>query len=87
MKQTREFTTGHGASTNGTTADGHGAATGKNWLGLDDIAADLGVSLSTITKWSARRWPYFPHCVRLPSGRIKVKREWYEEWLTTLEVA
>lgn len=57
------------------------------WYGPEDIAEDLGVSLSTVRKWCARGEPYFPRSIRLPNGRVRVQEDWYEEWLASLEVA
>lgn len=65
---------------------GGSSAPPRRWFGLEEIADDLGVSLSTVQKWSARRPPHFPRSIRLPNGRIRVKAEWYEEWLAALEV-
>lgn len=58
----------------------------KRHLALLDIADDLGVSLSTVQTWCARRWPHFPRCSRLPNGRIRVRIDDYEEWLESLRV-
>lgn len=55
------------------------------WLSIRQIAADLGVSLSTAYKWSARGEPWFPRSIRLKNGDIRVRRDWYEVWLSALE--
>lgn len=55
------------------------------WLTVKDIAADLAVSTSTVYKWSARGRPWFPRSIRLRSGDLRVRRDWYDEWLTQLE--
>ena len=55
------------------------------WLSIRQIAVDLGVSTSTAYKWSARGAPWFPRCIRLRNGDIRVRRDWYETWLGELE--
>lgn len=59
----------------------------RRWYTLADIAEAFGVSSSTVQTWAARRWPFFPRCIKLPSGRLLVRADWYEEWLAALEVA
>jgi predicted DNA-binding transcriptional regulator AlpA len=54
-------------------------------LSIRQIAADLGVSTSTAYKWSSRGRPWFPRSIRLRNGDIRVRRDWYEEWLAELE--
>ncbi|MGC8512682.1 MAG: helix-turn-helix transcriptional regulator [Acidimicrobiales bacterium] len=58
---------------------------GGRWWSIQDIAADLGVSLNTAYKWSSRGQPDFPRTVRLRNGAVRVRDDWYEEWLTRLE--
>lgn len=57
----------------------------RRWLSVADIATDLGVSGSTVYKWSARGRPWFPHSIRLRNGDIRVRRDWYDTWLSDLE--
>lgn len=61
-----------------------GAPAGR-WLSVRDIADDLGVSMSTLYKWSARGQPDFPRAVRLRNGDLRVRRDWYEAWLASLD--
>lgn len=56
------------------------SASGR-WLSIRDIAADLGISLSTAYKWSARGQPYFPRVIRLRNREVRVRWDWYEDWL------
>lgn len=58
--------------------------TGQRWLGIKDIAADLGVSVHTVYKWSARGEPDFPPVIRLRNGELRVRRDRYESWLEAL---
>ena len=55
------------------------------WLSIRQIADDLGVSPHTAYKWSARGEPWFPRTIRLRNGDIRVRRDWYEAWLSKLE--
>lgn len=61
------------------------ATTGR-FLTVKQIAEDLGVSTSTIYKWSARGAPFFPRSIRLNNGDIRVRVDWYEAWLATAEI-
>ncbi len=58
---------------------------GGRWWSIQDIAADLGVSINTAYKWSSRGHPDFPRTVRLRNGAVRVRDDWYEEWLSRLE--
>ena len=62
-----------------------GIASDARWLSIRQIAVDLGVSSSTAYKWSARGVPWFPRTIRLHNGDIRVRRDWYEQWLAALE--
>lgn len=55
------------------------------WLSVKAIAADLGISISTAYKWSARGAPWFPRSIRLRNGDLRVRRDWYESWLVAME--
>lgn len=57
----------------------------RRWISVHEIAQDLGVSESTVYKWSARGRPWFPRSIRLRNGDIRVRRDWYEDWLGELE--
>lgn len=57
----------------------------SRWLSIRQIARDLGVSSSTAYKWSSRGQPWFPRSIRLRNGDIRVRRDWYEAWLSDLE--
>ena len=68
-----------------TTIDRRGITTDARWLSIREIATDLGVSSSTVYKWSARGAPWFPRSIRLRNGDVRVRRDWYESWLGELE--
>ncbi len=55
------------------------------WLSIRDIADDLGISMHTAYKWSARGEPDFPRTIRLRNGDLRIRRDWYETWLRNLE--
>ena len=77
-----EATLGQGLSKGAAPGD---TDAGRRWLSIRQIAADLGVSVSTAYKWSARGSPWFPRSIRLHNGDIRVRRDWYELWLAELE--
>lgn len=54
------------------------------YLGINDIARILGVSMSTVYKWSSRGGPDFPRVIRLPNGRIRVTQKDFDSWLGQL---
>jgi len=56
------------------------------WLTIEDFCAEVGVPMSTAYKW-AQAGPgsgRFPRFRRLPNGRIRIRRDWLEEWLDAL---
>jgi len=62
------------------------AAPPARWLSIEDFCAEVGVSLSTAYKW-AQAGPdsgRFPRFLRLPNGRIRIRRDWLEGWLDEL---
>ena len=56
------------------------------WLSLDDFCEELGVPRSTAYKWCAAgpASGKFPRYRRLPNGRLRIRRDWVEEWLDGL---
>jgi len=59
------------------------------WLTIDDFCRELGVAASTAYKWSAAgpRSGKFPMYRRLPNGSIRIRRDWFDEWLDALDPA
>jgi excisionase family DNA binding protein len=59
------------------------------WLSIEDFCEELGVPKSTAYKW-AEAGPEagrFPRYRRLPNGRIRIRRDWFEEWVDGLPAA
>jgi len=54
-------------------------------MSIKQIADDLGISLHTAYKWSACGGSYFPKSIRLKNGDVRIRRDWYETWLESLE--
>jgi len=56
------------------------------WLTIEDLSAELGISLSTAYKWSAAGpgSGRFPRCRKLPNGSIRIRRDWFEAWMEGL---
>ena len=65
----------------------HGGAGG--WLSLEEFCDELGVSPHTAYKWSAAgpASGRFPRFCRLPNGRIRIRREWFDAWIESLGAA
>jgi predicted DNA-binding transcriptional regulator AlpA len=59
----------------------------SRWMTMDDFCRELGVAASTAYKWSAAG-PHsgkFPRFRKLPNGSIRIRREWFDEWLDSLD--
>jgi predicted DNA-binding transcriptional regulator AlpA len=65
------------------------SADGPTWLSLEDFCEELGVPRSTAYKWCAAgpASGKFPRCRRLPNGKLRIRRDWLEEWLDGLPIA
>ena len=59
------------------------------WMTMDDFCRELGVAPSTAYKWSAAGpgSGKFPCFRKLPNGSIRIRREWFDEWLESLTPA
>jgi excisionase family DNA binding protein len=56
------------------------------WMTLEEVCDEIGVSRSTIDKWRAKGKG--PAWRRLPSGRLRIRRQDLDAWLDALpEVA
>lgn len=58
----------------------------STWMSIQDVAEELSVPLATVYKWSAAGpgSGRFPEYRKLPNGRIRVRRDWFEEWVDSL---
>lgn len=56
---------------------------------IEDFCAELGVSPSTAYKWSGAgpASGKFPPFRKLPNGSIRIRRDWFEEWVESLAPA
>lgn len=50
-----------------------------------DVCDTLDISRSTWDKWRQRR--IGPQAIRLPNGELRIRRNEFESWLLSLEVA
>lgn len=59
----------------------------QQWMSMDDFCAELGITASTAYKWSSRgsHSGRFPAFRKLPNGSIRIRRDWFEEWLDGLD--
>ncbi len=60
---------------------------GRNeWLSMEDFCRELGVAPSTAYKWSASgpNSGRFPRFRKLPNGSIRIRRDWFDEWVEGL---
>jgi len=58
----------------------------KAWLSMTDFCRELEVPYSTAYKWSSfgSESGRFPPCRRLPNGKIRIRRQDFNEWLDGL---
>lgn len=72
-------------------ADGAAAPARRRseWLSIEDFCEELGVPRSTAYKWAeaGAEAGRFPRYRRLPNGRIRIRRDWFEEWVDGLPAA
>lgn len=59
---------------------------GKRWMSMEDFCLELGISPSTAYKWSASGpgSGRFPRFRKLPNGSIRIRRDWFDDWLSSL---
>jgi excisionase family DNA binding protein len=53
----------------------------KQWLSIEQLADELGVSKWTLYDWSRRGNPDFPRASRLPNRQLRVERGDLEAWM------
>ncbi len=56
------------------------------WMSMDDFRTELGIASSTAYKWSSAgpASGRFPHYRKLPNGSIRIRRDWFDEWVESL---
>lgn len=56
------------------------------WMSLEDLCDELGISRDTAYKWSSSgpASGRFPEYRKLPNGQIRIRRDWFEEWVNSL---
>ncbi len=52
------------------------------WLTVRDCLSELAVDRSTWEKWRQRG--VAPRAVRLPNGQLRIRRDWFDQWLDRL---
>ena len=59
---------------------------GHQWMSVEDLCTELGIAASTAYKWSAAgpASGRFPRYRRLPNGSIRIRRDWFDEWVESL---
>ncbi len=62
------------------------SAARPEWLTIEEFCEELGVPLSTAYKWrmAGPESGRFPRYVRLPNGKIRIRWDWYREWVDGL---
>ena len=62
------------------------ARSDRGWMSLQDLCHELDVSPATAYKWSASgpESGRFPKFRKLPNGSIRIRRDWFEEWVNGL---
>lgn len=58
----------------------------QRWMSMDDFCAELGIATSTAYKWSSAGTGSgrFPRFRKLPNGNIRIRRDWFDEWVESL---
>jgi len=52
-------------------------------LTVDDVCAELDIARSTFDDWRAKGRA--PRCIKLPNGKLRIRRSDFELWLTSCE--
>lgn len=60
-------------------------ATKAGHLTIDELCDELGIARSTFYDWRASRKA--PRCIKLPNGKLRIRRADLERWLAALEDA
>lgn len=63
--------------------------TARELLTVDEIREDLGDEKGPLPRRTWQQWKHDgtgPACIRLPNGKIRVRRDEYERWLASREM-
>ncbi|MFC4004884.1 helix-turn-helix transcriptional regulator [Prauserella oleivorans] len=61
-------------------------ATNRRHMTVDEFCEEIGIARSTFDDWRAKGRA--PQCIKLPNGKLRIRRSDYESWLDSLaEVA
>ena len=61
----------------------NGRTTGRGFLTVAEVCAELGVARSTFYDWRAAHKG--PHSLKLPNGEVRIRRDELDRWLKCLE--
>ena len=53
-----------------------------NWLSVQQVCTNLGISNSTFYKWRASQKG--PRAKRLPNGELRIREDWFNEFMNDL---
>ena len=58
----------------------------RGWMSINDLCQELGITRDTAYKWSSAGTESgrFPEFRKLPNGQIRIRRDWFEEWVSGL---
>ena len=56
---------------------------GARHLTVDEVCAELDIARSTFDEWRAKGRA--PKCLKLPNGRLRIRRSDDESWLASCE--
>lgn len=58
----------------------------SRWMSIADFCDELGITAWTAYKWSASGPDSgrFPQYLKLPNGQIRIRRDWFEKWVSSL---
>ena len=62
-----------------------GKSVSKRHLTIAEVCEDLDITRSTFYEWRAKRKG--PPSFKLPNGEVRIRRNAYEDWLSSLEDA
>jgi predicted DNA-binding transcriptional regulator AlpA len=60
-------------------------ASQRQHLTVDEVCKELDIARSTFDDWRAKGRA--PKCLKLPNGKLRIRRPDFETWLNSLEAA